>query len=155
MFCVTVNNDERPIDVLGGGGGGVLGKALVARLTRPQVARQQAVDIRTSCHGNVAYCWTPPHRLPPARAGRDPAHYTHIPGEASLGNDPCSHTCHVQYVNGTWVAVVPPAPPPTYTLSTKVSSVQQPQTISLLSPIRSSLRSSCSWSSSSHWRATA
>ena len=25
-----------------------------------------------------------------------------------------------QYVNGTWVAVVPPPPPPTYTLSTKV-----------------------------------
>ena len=25
-----------------------------------------------------------------------------------------------QYVNGTWVAVAPPAPPPTYTLSTKV-----------------------------------
>ena len=26
----------------------------------------------------------------------------------------------LQYVNGTWVPVVPPAPPPTYTLSTKV-----------------------------------
>ena len=26
----------------------------------------------------------------------------------------------LQYVNGTWVPVVPPAPPPSYTLSTKV-----------------------------------
>ena len=39
----------------------------------------------------------------------------------------CSVICeakHVvltfQYVNGSWVAVVPPPPPPTYTLSTKV-----------------------------------
>ena len=92
MFCVTVNNDERPIDVLGSGGGGVLGKALVVRLTRPQVARQQAVDIRTSSQGNVGYCWTPPHRPPPARAGRDPAHNAHIPGEVLLGYDPCTHT---------------------------------------------------------------
>jgi len=29
-------------------------------------------------------------------------------------------TLTFQYVNGTWVPVVPPAPPPTYTLSTKV-----------------------------------